>query len=303
MPGPRLLVCAIVCSFLSSALFAQQATSVTTLPGNSDPQAIALLQKSLAALTHGESVTDVTLTGTAHRIAGSDDETGTVTLEATSAGDSRVELSFSSGNRIEIRNHSAFPLPGALPSTMPASVAQMPQPVGAWSGPDGILHGMASHNLMTDAAWFFPALALERLAASKTYVLSYFGQETHNGAVLLHVSAMQQFAQNTPTATGGNTVGPNPSQLQELVEHLSQMDFYFDPNTLLPAALDFDQHPDGNALSDIPVEVRFSDYESVNGIAAPMDIQKYVNYGLALDLQISDTAINSGLPASAFAVQ
>jgi hypothetical protein len=72
----------------------------------SDPQAVSLLQKSLAALTGSTSLTDATLTATAQRIAGSTNETGTATLKATALGDSRVDQSFPSGNWSEIRNHA-----------------------------------------------------------------------------------------------------------------------------------------------------------------------------------------------------
>ncbi len=102
--GPLLLLC-LICSVSASA---QQSTSTSAAP-TSDPQAVALVHRSLAELTGGVAVTDVTLTGTAHRIAGSDDETGTATLEATSAGDSRVDLLFPSGNRTEIPIRQAPP--------------------------------------------------------------------------------------------------------------------------------------------------------------------------------------------------
>ncbi|MGH9740231.1 MAG: hypothetical protein ACRD4X_16845 [Candidatus Acidiferrales bacterium] len=164
MLAPRLLVCIVVCSLFSVSLYAQQSAPTSA---TSDPQAVAFVQKSLAALTGGASVTDVTLTGTARRTAGSDDESGTATVEATSTGDSRVELSFGSGNRVEIRNHSATPLPVNLPSgaTLPAAATQ-PQPVGAWSGPDGVFHATSGQNMLTDPTWFFPALTLARLASS-----------------------------------------------------------------------------------------------------------------------------------------
>lgn len=187
---PLLVLLSFICLAVPS--FAQ---STSTPPATSDFQAAALLQKSLAALTGGATVTDVTLTGSARRIAGSDDETGTATLQADSVGDSRVELSFASGNRIEIRNHSALPLPGSLPSGVPVAAAQMPQAVGAWIGPDGVSHGMAPHNIMTDSSWFFPALIFQNVLASQNYALSYVGQETHNGATVLHVSALEQFPQ------------------------------------------------------------------------------------------------------------
>jgi hypothetical protein len=296
-PGPLLLFC-LFCSVSASA---QQPTS-TTPPPTSDPQAVALVQRSLAALTGGVAITDVTLTGSAHRIAGSDDETGTATLEASAAGDSKVSLNFPSGARTEIRNHSSLPLPGSLPSGAPAEAAQMPQVVGAWVGPDGSIHPMAGHNVMTDAAWFFPALTLERLAASQSYILAYVGQETHDGVAVLHISAVQPYS--PPPGSGSATNVPllevPPAQL---IAHLSQMDLFIDPNSLLPIALDFNQHPDNNALLDIPVEIRFSGYQSNNGVAVPMHVQKYLNNVLALDLQFTSAATDSGLSSSAFAIQ
>src|SRR5258707_682765 len=87
-------------------------------PASSSPQALALLQKSLAALTGGQSITDVTLSGTARRIAGSDDESGSATLKALASGAGRMDLSLSSGQRSEVENFSATP------------------PAGSWSGPD-----------------------------------------------------------------------------------------------------------------------------------------------------------------------
>lgn len=280
-------------------LAAQQTAS--TSPATSDPQAVALLQKSLAAMTGGAAITDVTLAGSARRIAGSEDETGTATLEATATGDSRVELGFASGNRLGVRNHSALPLAGSLPPGVPAAAAETPQPVGEWIGPDGVSHGMAAHNFMTDAAWFFPALTLENILGSQNYALSYVGQETHNSATVLHVRAIEQFPQ-IEAAPQANPAPPGPP-LAQIMQHLSQMDLYFDPNSSLPVALDFTQHPDSNALVDIPVEIRFSGYRATNGIAAPMHVQKYLNNGLVLDLQFSNMALNSGLSTSAFAIQ
>jgi hypothetical protein len=242
------------------------------------------------------------LTGTAHRIAGSDDETGTATLKVTALGDSSVELSFPSGNRIEIRNHSALPLAGSVPANAPSSLAQIPQPVGEWIGVDGVAHPMAGHNIMTDAAWFFPALALERIASGQNYVLSYVGQETREGTAVLHVSASEVFSQ-LPQSLAGNPSGPGSTQFLALIQHLSRMDFYLDPNSLLPVTLDFDCHPDNDALIDIATEIVFSDYLKTGGIAIPLHVQKYLNNGLVLDLQFTGTTLNSGLSASAFALQ
>lgn len=300
MTALRVAICVVVCSSLSAVVLANQSSSSAT----SDPQAVALVQKSLAALTSGVKVTDVTLTGTARRVAGSDDETGTATLQATAAGDSRVELGFASGTRTVIRNHSAIPLANSLPPKIAASIGQLPQPVGEWTGANGAAHPIAGQDLMTDSAWFSPALTLARLSGSQNYVLSYVGQETHNGQVVLHISASEQIPQQQPSAaTSAAPPDVDGAQSEALMRRLSRMDLYLDPKSFLPVALEFDEHPDNNALVDIVTEIRFSDYQTVSGVLVPMHVQKYLNYGLVLDLQFSNAQVNSGVSASDFAVQ
>jgi hypothetical protein len=292
MSRPALLFC--LCCLIPASLSAQQpvSTAPTAPQPVSDPQAVALIQRSLLALTGGSPVTDVTLTGSARRIAGSDDETGTATLKARSDGSSRLDLSFPSGNRSEVRNPAGTPLADSAPKDLPVSPAAMQatQSVGAWSGPDGVLHGVPTHNLMTDAAWFFPALTVSNIQSSPNYVLSYVGQETLDGASVLHISAFQPYSD------------PRPS-IAEFTQHLTQIDFFLDPTTLQLVALSFNTHPDDNAAADIAVKVLFSGYRLVNGVQVPFNVQKYLNGGLVLDVQLNHATINSGLAASTFAIQ
>jgi hypothetical protein len=280
---------------VSTSASGQQTASSAPPPTTSDPQAVALIQRSLAALIGSATVSDVTLTGTAQRIAGSDDETGTATLTAMPGGYSKLSLTLPSGARNEIRNPSGTPLPGVLPPNVPAAVAQTAQPVGAWSGPDGVPHGMASHNVMTDATWFFPAFTIANVlsSAGRTYILSYGGDAILGGQSVLHVSAFQQWS---PASNA-------PSAIASLSQHLSQMDIYLNSTTSLPVALEFNAHPDANALVDIPVQIQFSNYQVVSGAAVPLRVQKYVNNVLVLDLQLNSSALNTGLTASSFQLQ
>ena len=276
--------------FLALIVFpvsAQQQSSATVAT-TSDPQALALVQQSLTALSaSGALPSDVTLAGNATWIAGSDNEVGTATLSAMLPAFSKMSLILPSGTRSEIRNPVGSPPPGA-----PSGVSV---PVGAWSGPDNVLHSMASHNVITDATWFFPAFTLRRLISSSNYVLSYFGQSVHNGRPLLHVSATQSFLLNVS--------GQIPVQAPTSIQHLSQTDIYLDPATMLPVAVDFDIHPDNDAMVDIPIEIRFSAYTAMNGTQIPFRIQRYVNNALALDIQIVTATLNSGLSSIGFQVQ
>jgi hypothetical protein len=250
-----------VCCLLSISLSGQQTTS---------SPALLYLQRSLSQLEGNTSISDVTLTGSAQRVAGSDDETGTATLKAI-PGASRIDLNLSSGPRSEIRDVSGT------------------SPAGTWSGPDGVAHAMSFHNLLIDPAWFFPAFPITH-GVSAGYLATYVGHETRDGQAVEHVAISETFAVRSPAA-------------EPIMAHLSQMDFFLDSTTFLPTAVTFNIHPDNNASLDIPIEVRFSDYRAVNGVQVPFHVQKFLNNGLILDLQFETAALNTGLAASLFQVQ
>jgi hypothetical protein len=260
------LFAALILSFPNVAA-PQQAT--TPASANS-AQVTALLSQSAAALTGGVTLTDVTLSGTARRIAGSDDETGTVTVKALAGTGTRIDLSLPSGSRSEIRNTSSVPA------------------VGSWSGPGGVSYPISNHNLFTDPGWF-PAFTLASLLSAPNAVIAYVGPETRDGQSVIHLTASQQFSALSANAAS-------------LVQHLTQTEIFLDPNTNLPVAIAFNIHPDNNALLDIPIEIRFSDYRSVRGAQVPFHVQKLLKNSLVLDLQFQTATLNSGLSATAFTV-
>jgi hypothetical protein len=238
-----------------------------------EPQGVTALMQAFGAMVGTASLNDLTLTGTARHIAGSDDETGTVVLKALATGQSRMDNTFPSGQSSEIRSYDSNG-----------------NQAGAWIGPDGISHPMSSHNVMTSSAWFLPALALGEILSSKNVTVTPVGAETKEGVSVNHLTITQPFLDG-------------PTDVVALMEHLSQMDVFLDATTNLLIALDFNIHPDNNALLDIPVEVRFSDYTSVNGVQVPFHIQKYLNNSLVLDIQLQAATFNTGLTPSAFALQ
>jgi hypothetical protein len=241
----------------------------TATPQTTSPQAVQYLQRALAALNGSTSLNDATLSGTAHRIAGSDNETGVATLKAI-VGASRIDLNLSLGPRSEVVNTLA-------------------SPAGKWSGHDGVAHPISYHNvLLTDPAWFFPAFPISRGLATG-YVATYIGHETRNNQAVEHVTISQTSTVQSPS--GAPTMA-----------HLSQMDFFLDSTTFLPAAVTFNIHPDKDMGLDIPIEVRFSDYRSVNSAQVPFHVQKFLNNSLILDLQFQTVTLNTGLTASSFSL-
>jgi hypothetical protein len=258
-----------ICIGVALSIFVFLAAAAQT-PVASNPQALQILRQSLVALSPNIAVQDVTLSGSVHYIAGSDDETGTATLKGTSQGASRIDLNLGSVQLSEAFNLSTT----ALPS-------------GQWLGPDGTVHQHALHNLFTEAAWFSPGLFLTRVLSAPGMSAVLVGNESRDGVAVIHLSVFRQFPNQSPEMA---------SQLQ----HLSQIEVYLDQTTSLPVALTFNVHPDNDAHLDIPIEIRYSDFQPVPGGKAPFHIEKFINNSLLLDLTIQSAVVNSGVSASTF---
>jgi hypothetical protein len=258
---------ALAVSLLLSAVCAIAATAST-----SDPSAITLAQQSVAALTGGAPVTDVTLNANVISVLGSDGETGTGTLLAKGTTESSVNLNLSGGTRSDIRTVSNG------------------GPAGEWSknGATTPTH-YSLHNSLTDAAWFFPALSSLTQTANPNFVFKYIGQEQYNGTNVQHLRVFQIFPSDTS------------NMLQ--ASRTSAMDFYLDAGSFLPMAAAFKVHPDSDMNTDIPVEIRFANYQAVSGIQVPFHMQRFLNGTVMLDITVTGAQVNSGLSDSQFNLQ
>lgn len=226
----------------------------------SDPQAISLAQQSVAALNGGANITDVTLNANVTSILGSDYESGTATLLAKGTEESRVDLTLNTSGTRADVRNSSG---------------------GAWEKNGGTSTAYAQHNCWVDAPWFFPALSSLTQTTNQSFVFKYIGQEQHGGVNTQHIQVFQAVS-------------------DPLVQHLGTMDFYLDPNSQLPLAIAFTQHPDENMSSDIAAEIEFADYRSSNGIQVPYHIQRMLNGLVVMDIIVTSAAFNSSLPDSQF---
>jgi hypothetical protein len=256
----RLAVIALL--LLSAACALAQVTQSTS---SSDPLAVSLAQKSVAALTGGASVSDVTLSANVTSILGSDNESGTGTFTAKGLRESRMDLSLSGGTRSEVRNIANG------------------GPAGAWSRNGGASTAYAGHNTLTDAAWFFPVLSSLSQFANPNYIIKYIGQEQHGGVNTQHI----QISQVPPAGV--------PS-----VQRLSTTDIYLDAASLLPVAEAFKVHSDTDMNTDIPTEILFANYQSISGIQVPFHFQRMLNGGVILDVTVTSAVFNTGLQDSSF---
>jgi len=266
----RLVFVLFVTTLILSAFTAQTAGQTTAAK---DPRAVTLLSSAISALVGGTNITDATLTGTVTRTAGSDVETGAVTLQALGGLAGRMNMTLTNGPWTEVINQ----LQGALG--------------GEWSGPDGVQHAMAQHNALVPAAWFFPALALAEALSDPSVQVAYVDQETMGGVAVAHI----QFWRVLPS-------GLSSADASGLFAHLTTADVYLAAANSLPVALGFNIHPDDNEKLDIPIEIQYGDYQKINGILSPARVQKFINNSPFLDLSITGVAVNSNLSPSDFAV-
>jgi hypothetical protein len=232
---------------------------------SSDPQAVALAQQSVAVLTGGTTISDVTLNANVTSTLGSDNETGTATLKGKGPGESRVDLNLSGGTRSDVRNVTSG------------------SPAGAWEKNGNSSTAYAFHNCWTNASWFFPALSSLSQTANPSFIFKYIGQEQQGGFSMQHIQVYQVPAQGPKSAA-----------------RLSLMDFYLDSTSYLPLAIGFKVHPDNEMTTDIPVEIAFADYRAVGGIQVPFHFQRSFNGGVVLDVNVTSAVFNSGLPDSLF---
>jgi hypothetical protein len=262
---------AVVCFsiLITSSLLAQKrsATRLTQkASATSDPTALALAAKSIAALTGGITISDVTLTANVTWSGDPNSETGSAVFLAKGSDKSRVDLTLSGGTRTDIRNSSSgFPL-------------------GEWVNNGGSPIRYSSFNCWGDPSWFFPALTSLSIS-DPTIVFSYVGLESQAGISVQHLRSYRAV-----------TAIP-------VAQQLSVMDFYLDASSFLPVSVVFTAHPDNNSNVNVPIVVQFSDYQPTSGLELPLHVQEYLQGGLLLDSVVTGVTVNSGLPDSDFTIQ
>lgn len=256
---------AVLISFALTVATGQ--TTSQSVPA-SDAQAVLLAQKSLAALTGGVQISDVTLNANVVSNIGPNYNTGTGTFKAKGTGESRVDLSVLGDSETDVRNLTN----GA--------------PTGAWARDTASGVPYATHNCWTDAAWFFPALSSLTQTANPNFIFRYVGSESHNGVPTQHIQFFQ--------------VGSNGDNF---VQRLSTTDVFLDSGSGLPLDITFNGHADDNMNVNIPIEIRFANYQSVNGIQIPMHFQELVNGGVILDVKVTGAIFNSGISDTLFTIQ
>jgi len=226
--------------------------------------AYALLSQLTAAFSRGQLVQQVQLSGTATWYAGSQEDSGSVNLTASTDGSSQMQLSLDhTGQRTETETGVGS-----------SAVCQ-------WAGPDGVAHQADARNCWKPALWFLPAMSLQSSRLSTYLGLTDLGSGTvgNSPSIYRHLQGRLIFNSFSAAHTAD-------------IARESTTDFGLDPVSLLPSVLAYSVHPDNGAATTIAIEIHYSDYRLVDRVQIPFHIQRYVNGALQLDIVVRSAQVN-----------
>jgi hypothetical protein len=217
-----------------------------------------------------QSGTNVVLAGTIT----TDGATGSISLSAAANGQSQIQLQLPSGSETETRTISRF------------------WRAGTWTDSSGAAHPASPQDLMgPHPAWFFPSFILMSGLGSPDYVSSDLGLETRNGISVEHIAVWQR------------PINTLPASSVAYVEQQSQYDIYLDPSTWLPVAMTFSRQfepaspkqflaPAQTSTAGVLEEVRYSNYQQVQGVPIAFHLQAFFQGTLFSDIQISSANLS-----------
>ena len=259
-----LLTCILVFPLpLTTVAIAQQGSSPSGQPASHLPD-IYMAQHPLP------SGTNVVLAGTTTTGGAS----GSISLSAAANGQSQIQLQLPSGSETESRSISRF------------------WRAGTWTDSSGVAHPAPPQDLMgPHPAWFYPSLVLMSGLGSPDYVSSDLGLETRNGISVEHIAVWQR------------PINTLPASSVAYVKRQTQYDIYVDPSTWLPVAMAFNRQfdptspnqflaPAQTSSAGVLEEVRYSNYQQVQGIPVAFHLQVFFQGKLHTDIQISSAKIN-----------
>jgi hypothetical protein len=240
------------------------ATPTPTATGSTGANATTLLNQLSNAFSGGQVVHQVQLTGNAAWHVGSIDDTGSATLSAATTGSSQMQLSLSSsGTRTE------------------AQAGRGSDQSCTWTAEDAVAHTIDPGNCWRPVIWFLPPLSLQ-----PSLLPSYLGAvDLGTGPVGFSTTSYRHLQ--------GELVLPSlKTKLASDIMLSSTADLGLDPASLLPAVLTYSITPDNGAPIPIAIEIRYSNYQTINGVKIPFTIQRYVNGSLQLEIAVSSAQVN-----------
>lgn len=257
--------CAFVLIFVFFAQFASaQQTAVPAL--QRDPQAIALVQQTFAAMGSAQALLlqDSVATGQA-TIFKPDGTSTTLPITKKSKGTTmvRIELQRPEGMQVRILNNGA----------------------AAIQKPDGSVESLITNNTVAERVQHIPALSLLSDWANTSMELKYVGSDSVNGQ---------------PSDVVSISYIPSDAQDPNFWRNTTRTLFYVDQSTKLVSKVQYQNFAENNTNVSKKIEIVFSDYRPVSGVLVPFQQSTYSNGRLLSTITFTSAALNVGLTFSDF---
>jgi hypothetical protein len=253
----RLFLLILGSLFLSSSLSGQQSSPTV----QSDPTAIALIQKSVAAMAINVP-SDSSATGNITVVEGSMTDSGSISVQTLGTGETSETLNLSGGQRAVIYSNGDAKETNGTQSVNP--VVEL---------------------IVTDQCADFPLPLLLGALNNTDEAFQYVGLETLNGASVQHIKFWSTFS--------------SKPRMQKLAS-FSTRDVWLDAASSLPVKIAYMRQPGEGAVHSTRMEIFLSNYTNVNGVQYPFQISKSYNGTLWQTITIQSVSFNTGLTDSQF---
>lgn len=220
-------------------------------------------QSSLAFSTSGVFPSSIALSGTASWVAGSQTDSGTVSLSAAANGATSENWSFSTVSHSFTQGPTNF-------SDFSRSCS--------YTDGKGHQRSVTGPNCIQGLPWFFPSFVLQPSYAAVLAVSDQTGEaETAQGLEKLTYSLAP------PSSSSGDTL--------TLLQKATSFTLYYDNKTALPKRLEFKQATDQDDAASVDIAVTFDDYRIEGGFMVPHHIARYMQRTLVLDFVVSNVTV------------
>lgn len=240
-----------------------QTTAPAPIPA-SDPQAVAVMQRSLQAMG-GIPPSDSSASGTVQLVGGSQSLSGTIqiltkgvaqTLELVTTDLGEQSTVFSNGSASETTN--------------------------------GTITTLSLEIAVTSQSCYFPLPLFTQLANDVDTRIAFVGAETLNGSQTYHLRMWDSFA--------------SQPDYQDLAS-LTTRDIWIDTTSALPLKISFVRKPAHGAVAGTAVEVLLTNYQTFGGLLYPTSIRTSRSGVPWANISIQSVSFNNGLTDSNFAVK
>jgi hypothetical protein len=234
-----------------------------------DPQAIAILQQSFAAMGGAVSsnVSSVLMEGSITQQMAVEKATGSVTYKWSRADVCRLDSIFDSYSQSYVVNgHSGMRIVDGTRSRLP-------------------FHSLLNHQLK-----YLPVFSEISMWADSSYSVSYVALETLNGSQVHHIH-LEEFLPGLSAKTSA------------LYARVSGVELYIDANSLLLLKRSQQLPTDSDMGTTMLLEQYFGGYKMIRGIAIAHQISEDLRGENRAVITVTSVQINQGVSASDFEVR